>query len=131
MSKARGLGRRERVAGNRHFRGTVYVCGNGSESGTYKLGRKKSRIRLTRSLLTSSSASPDGREAAVGVRVAEIEKQEPASAGAPMVGPEMVSSPSHRIYPVSFPCGLCNFVSTNVDFDMARFFLTLHRLDGH
>lgn len=87
MSMARGLGRRERVARNRHFRGSVHYW-NGSESGTYKLGRKKSRTLLTRSHLTSSSASRDDREVAPGVRVVETETQQPACAGAPMVGPE-------------------------------------------
>ena len=92
MSMVRGLGRRERVARNRHFRGEVYFR-NGSESGTYKLGRKKYRTHLSRFFLTSSSASSGkknlaSREASEGVRVVETEMQEPACAGAPMVGPE-------------------------------------------
>lgn len=85
MSMVRGLGRRERVARNRHFRGLI---GGGSKSGSYKLGRKKFRIHLTRSLLTSSSASRSDREVADAARVVETEIQEPACAGAPMVGPE-------------------------------------------
>ena len=99
MSMVRGLGRRERAARKCHFRGTIYICGSGPESGTYKLGRKKYRTLLTRSLSASSSASSGkknlaSREATDGVRVVEAEIQEPARAGAPMVGPETVSSPS-------------------------------------
>lgn len=87
MSMARGLGRRERVARNRHRRCITYIyCG--SVSGTFKLGRKKHLPSLFRSQLTSSSASRDDREVAPGVRVVETEKQEPACAGAPVVGPE-------------------------------------------
>lgn len=131
MSRKRGIGRRERVAGNRHRRGVIHVCGGGSESGTYKLGRKKDRIHLFRSLRTSSSASSDGREAAAGVRVAETEIQQPASTGAPIVGPERVSSPSHRKIPVSLPCNSCAVVVTDDDFSVAWFFYNLHQLDGH
>lgn len=87
MSMARGLGRRERVARNRHRRCTTYIY-NGSESGTFKLGRKKYLPRLFRSLMASGSTSGDDREVAPDVRVVETEKQEPACAGAPIVGPE-------------------------------------------
>jgi hypothetical protein len=88
MSQVRGLGRRERVARNRHRRTLTYVCGGGSESGTYKLGRTKHLPNLIRSLKASSSTSRDDREVAPAVRVAEVEKQEPASTGVPIVGLE-------------------------------------------
>lgn len=87
MSMVRGLGRRERVARNRHRRCVVFTS-NGSVSGTFKLGRKKHLPSLFRSHLTSGSTSRDDREVAPDVRVVETEKQEPACAGAPVVGPE-------------------------------------------
>lgn len=131
MSRKRGIGRRERVAGNRHRRGVVHIFGGGSESGTYKLGRKKYRIHLSRSLRTSSSAVSDGRETAVVAHVAETEQQAPASTRAPIVGPERVSSPSHRIFFVRLKCEECDVVVEGDDFSEAHFWLTFHRLDIH
>ncbi len=74
MSQARGLGRRERVARNRHRRCVIFTCGGGSESRTYKLGRKKHLPNLFRSLMASGSATREDREVAHAARVAEVER---------------------------------------------------------
>lgn len=74
MSQVRGLGRRERVARNRHRRTISHHFGGGSESRTYKLGRTKHLPNLFRSLKASGSTSRDDREVAPAVRVAEVEQ---------------------------------------------------------
>lgn len=79
------MGRRERAAGKRHRR---YYVSSGSESGTLKLGRKKLAINIRSWFSHLRCKSKDAREGAGGLRVAEAEKQQSASTGAPIVGLE-------------------------------------------